>query len=468
MVRFLKLVEPALSILPEVAMPERKVPFRERCLWTIVVLFIFLVCCQIPIYGAETTKSSDPLFFMRVLMASNRGSLMELGISPVITSGLVMQLMAGSRLIEVNHNIKQDRALFQGAQKLFGIVITLSQAIMYVFAGMYGPISTIGAGNCILIIFQLFMAGLIIITLDELMTKGYGLGSGISLFIATNSCENIIWKAFSPTTLNTGSGSEFEGAIVAFFHLIVTRTDKVRAVHEAFSRDNLPNLSQLIATVLVFCLVVYFQGWRVDLQIKYQKFRGQQASYPIKLFYTSNMPVILQSALVSNIYFLSNMLYSRYPSNILFRLLGCWDEVTKKPTWGLAWLVTSPNGVWEALTIPHKTIFYIVFTLLSCAWFSTLWIEISGSSPKDVARQLRDQGMVIKGHRDTSTVSHLQRYIPVAAGFGGACIGALTVIADFLGAIGSGTGILLAVTIIYQYYEMFAKEGVKAENMMIE
>jgi protein transport protein SEC61 subunit alpha len=123
MVRFLKLIEPALQILPEVAMPERKVPFRERCLWTVVVLFIFLVCCQIPIYGAETTKSSDPLFFMRVLMASNRGSLMELGISPVITSGLVMQLMAGSRLIEVNHNIKQDRALFQGAQKLFGIVM---------------------------------------------------------------------------------------------------------------------------------------------------------------------------------------------------------------------------------------------------------------------------------------------------------------------------------------------------------
>jgi protein transport protein SEC61 subunit alpha len=466
MVRFLKLIEPALQILPEVAVPERKVPFRERCLWTIVVLFIFLVCCQIPIYGAETTKSSDPLFFMRVLLASNRGSLMELGISPVITSGLVMQLLAGSRLIEVNQSLKQDRAAFQGAQKLIAIVITLGEAIMYVFAGMYGPISTIGAGNAILIIFQLFMSGIIIITLDELMTKGYGLGSGISLFIATNSCESIIWKAFSPTTLNTGSGSEFEGAIVAFFHLLITRSDKVKALQEAFGRDNLPNCSQLLATVLVFCLVVYFQGWRVDLQIKYTKYRGQQASYPIKLFYTSNMPVILQSAMVSNLYFLSNMLYGRYPQNVFFRLLGCWDDQTKKPVWGLAWMVTSPEGVWDAIIYPHKTLFYVAFTLLSCAWFSTLWIEISGSSPKDVARQLRDQQMQIKGHRDASTVSHLQRYIPVAAGFGGACIGALTVIADFLGAIGSGTGILLAVTIIYQYIEMFSKEN--NQNMMIE
>lgn len=241
---------------------------------------------------------------------------------------------------------------------------------------------------------------------------------------------------------------------------------QVRALREAFGRENLPNLSNLFATILVFCLVVYFQGWRVDLQIKYQKFRGQQASYPIKLFYTSNMPVILQSAMVSNIYFLSNLLYSKYPGNVVFRLLGCWDKTTNKPTWGLAWLVTSPEGVWDALVRPHKTLIYIAFTILTCAWFSTLWIEISGSSPKDVARQLRDQAMVIKGHRDTSTVQHLQRYIPVAAGFGGACIGALTVVADFLGAIGSGTGILLAVTIIYQYYEMFTKEGM--QNMMIE
>lgn len=50
------------------------------------------------------------------------------------------------------------------------------------------------------------MAGLIVLLLDELLQKGYGLGSGISLFIATNICETIVWKAFSPTTINTGRG----------------------------------------------------------------------------------------------------------------------------------------------------------------------------------------------------------------------------------------------------------------------
>jgi protein transport protein SEC61 subunit alpha len=114
---------------------------------------------------------------------------MELGISPIITSGLVMQLLAGSRIIEVNQSIKEDRALFNGAQKLFGILITVGEAIAYVVSGMYGDLNTLGAGNAILIIVQLFSAGMVVIILDELLQKGYGLGSGISLFIATNICE---------------------------------------------------------------------------------------------------------------------------------------------------------------------------------------------------------------------------------------------------------------------------------------
>jgi protein transport protein SEC61 subunit alpha len=153
----------------------------------------------------------------------------------------------------------------------------------------------------------LFIAGLIVLLLDELLQKGYGLGSGISLFIATNICETIVWKAFSPATINAGRGTEFEGAIIALFHLLATRNDKVRALKEAFYRQNLPNLTNLLATVLVFAIVIYFQGFRVDLPIKSARFRGQTSSYPIKLFYTSNIPIILQSALVSNLYVISQV-----------------------------------------------------------------------------------------------------------------------------------------------------------------
>jgi len=452
--------------LPEVSSPpaDHKIGFREKAMWTVIALFIFLVCCQIPLCGVKSSSSADPFYWMRVILASNRGTLMELGISPIVTSGLVMQLLAGSKIINVDQSLKDDRALFQGAQKLFGIVITIGEAVAYVLSGMYGDVKELGAGNAILIIIQLFFAGVIVIILDELLQKGYGLGSGISLFIATNICENIIWKAFSPTTINTGRGTEFEGAIIALFHLLITRTDKVRALKEAFYRQNLPNCTNLFATVFVFIVVIYFQGFRVDLPVKYSKFRGQQGSYPIKLFYTSNIPIILQTALISNLYFFSQLLYKRFSSNILVQLLGRWQEVEGAqqsqsiPIGGLAYYVSPPKSLAEIMFDPFHALFYFAFILISCALFSKTWIEVSGSSPRDVARQLEAQGMVIKGFRQGSVIKVLERYIPIAAAFGGMCIGALTVVADFMGAIGSGTGILLAVTIIYQYFEMFVKE----------
>jgi len=459
--RFLSLMKPVMCILPEVAQPDRSIPFKEKLMWTSISLFVFLVCCQIPLYGIMTSKSADPFYWMRVILASNRGTLMELGISPIITSGMVMQLLAGSRIIEVDMTLKEDRALFNGSQKLFGMLITMGEAVAYVVSGMYGDIREIGAGNAILIIMQLFSAGIIVLLLDELLQKGYGLGSGISLFIATNICETIIWKCFSPTTINTGKGTEFEGAVIALFHLLVSRSDKVVALKEAFYRQSAPNLTNLFATVLVFFIVIYFQGFRVDLAVKYQKVRGQQGSYPIKLFYTSNIPIILQTALVSNLYFFSQLLYRRFKSNMLVNLLGQWQDTepgNSIPVGGLAYYMSPPNSFSDIWLDPFHALFYIAFVLISCALFSKVWIEVSGSSPKDVAKQLRDQQMMFKGHRECSLLHTLNMYIPTAAAFGGMCIGMLTIVADFLGAIGSGTGILLAVTIIYQYFEIVYKE----------
>merc|ERR1712113_224990 len=345
-----------------------------------------------------------------------------------------------------------------GAQKLFGILITVGEAVAYVISGMYGNVRELGAGNSILIIIQLFFAGIIVIMLDELLQKGYGLGSGISLFIATNICESIVWKAFSPSTMNTGKGMEFEGAIVATFHFLASRSDKVRALKEAFYRQSAPNLTNLFATMLVFFIVIYFQGFRVDLPVKYQKVRGQQGSYPIKLFYTSNTPIILQTALVSNLYFFSQLLYRRFKSNMLVNMLGQWQEVDitgqSIPVGGIAYYISPPHSFTDIWDDPIHALFYVAFVLISCALFSKTWIDVSGSSARDVAKQLRDQNMMMPGFRDSDLPKQLNRYIPTAAAFGGACIGALTIVADFLGAIGSGTGILLAVTIFYQYFEI--------------
>merc|ERR1712062_489628 len=200
------------------------------------------------------------------------------------------------------------------------------------------------------------------------------------------------------------------GAVIALFHLLATRQDKVRALREAFYRQNLPNLMNLGATVFIFGVVIYFQGFRVDLPIKSARYRGRYSSYPIKLFYTSNIPIILQSALVSNLYMISQMLSVKFAGNFFVNLLGVWNDAgggRAYPIGGLCYYFSPPETL--------GSILYISFMLGSCAFFSKTWIDVSGSSAKDVAKQLREQQMVMRGHRETSMIHELNRYIPTAA-----------------------------------------------------
>lgn len=223
----------------------------------------------------------------------------------------------------------------------------------------------------------------------------------------------------------------------------------------------------LVATVVVFGVVIYFQGFRVDVPVRNKNARGQSGNYPIKLFYTSNMPIILQSALVSNLFFISQLLFKRYSSNFLVQLLGRWQEASDfggqagqfVPVSGLVYYISPPRSLTEVADNPLHALFYLAFMLSACALFSKTWIEVSGSSARDVAKQLTDQGLTIPGHREGALRKELNRYIPTAAAFGGVCIGALTVGADFLGAVQGGTGILLAVNIIYGLVETYEKEA---------
>mmetsp|Transcript_8669 Transcript_8669/g.7616 ORF Transcript_8669/g.7616 Transcript_8669/m.7616 type:complete len:182 (+) Transcript_8669:397-942(+) len=174
---------------------------------------------------------------------------------------------------------------------------------------------------------------------------------------------------------------------------------------------------------------------------------------------------MLQTALVSNFYFLSQLLFRKFKGSFLIRALGQWQEVEmgshSVPVGGLAYYISPPRDFFEIFRDPIHALFYIVFMLGTCAIFSKTWIEVSGSSARDVSKQLLDQKMFNKGFRPSAIEDKLRKNIPIAASFGGMCIGALTIIADFMGAIGSGTGILLAVTIIYGYFEQYKKEKEK-------
>lgn len=185
------------------------------------------------------------------------------------------------------------------------------------------------------------------------------------------------------------------------------------------------------------------------------------SSYRIKLFRTSTMPIVLLSALVSNFYFVSHFLHKRYNGNyFLVNLMGKWQQSGQFniPIGGLAYYVTAPGRLADMAPDPIRALFYLVFTLAICALLSKTWIQVSGFAARDVVKKLEAQNMGIPGHKFSSLEKELNHYVPIAAALGGICIGALTVMADLMGAMVSGPGILLAVTIIYQCCEAYEEQ----------
>jgi protein transport protein SEC61 subunit alpha len=294
---------------------------------------------------------------------------MELGISPLVTSSMIIQFFVGAKLISINPNVPEDKELLNTAQKLFGLLMTVGEAVAYVLSGMYGQVWDIGLINAGLLILQLCMAGVIVLLLDEMLEKGYGLGSGISLFIATNICENIVWKALSPITIKSDSGTQFEGALISLFHLMATKSNKWDALYQAFYRHDAPNCTNLLGTIAVVLVVIYFQGFKIHLTLMHRKIRGVFYPYTIKLFYVSTFPIILQAAFIQNIYFFSQILHRKFKGNWIIELLGKWKDIEfgarSVPVGGLAYYMSPPQDIFHFIGDPFHGLFYLLFVTTS-------------------------------------------------------------------------------------------------------
>lgn len=183
----LYVLEPISKLVPSIVKPVGIVSMSQKTVFTAIALFIYLICCQIPLYGVERLKSSDPFYWTRVILASSRGTLMELGISPVISAGWMMQFSGLFGIIKADFNSKRDVRIYAGLTKVLALIIAFGEAAGQLWLGAYGQMENLGTFRISIIIAQLLIATIITIMLDELLEAGYGLGSGISLFIAANT-----------------------------------------------------------------------------------------------------------------------------------------------------------------------------------------------------------------------------------------------------------------------------------------
>jgi len=388
---------------------------------------------------------------------------MELGIGPIVTGGIILQLLIGADIISADLSNPEDRSLFTAANKVFTIVLTGVQASAYLLGGVYGSLGIITS----LVVFgQLLFAGVVLMLLDEMVQKGWGIGSGISLFILAGVAQGIMWSSFSP--FGPMADGKHYGAFIALGETIFGSQSLMNAFFR-FETDggaltNLPTMLGFITTVVVFIIVIYMEGVRVELPISHADYRGFRGKYPIKLLYVSNLPVIFASALFANVYVFAQLLSNQFgQNNFWVSLFGTFGgESGTTLTGGLAYYVTAPQNLAQVSADPLRSLLFVGIMVAFCVVFSLTWLEIGGLGPGTVAQQLIDSGMHVPGFRRSgkSIEMILKRYIPVVAILGGAIVGLIAAVSGFFGVFGTGTGILLAVGILYQYYQLLVQEQV--------
>ncbi|MDI6718106.1 MAG: preprotein translocase subunit SecY [Methanomicrobiales archaeon] len=453
--------EPLLAAMPAVRSPEGHVHFKNKLMWTLAILLLYFILANIPVFGLSPT-SQDIFLFYRALLAGESGSIVHLGIGPIVTASIVLQLLKGADLLQIDTSEARGQVMYMGLQKLLIFVMIVVEAAPNLVGGFLQPDPQVAmelfGGNLtavsLLIFVQICIGGVLIFLMDEVVTK-WGIGSGVGLFIIAGISQSIVnglfnWEAVA------------DPFPVGFFPRLFAIGLSGGSYFQYFGTD----LLAFVTTIAIFLIVVYVESTRVEIPLAHTNVRGVRARFPVKLIYASVLPMILVRVLQANI-----QLIGMFLSNIGITIFGTFEGQT--PQNGLMYFLSPVNGptdwMWWITDLGHapwevilRLGIDIVFVVAGSALFALFWIKTAGLDSKDVARQIQLSGMHIPGYRRNPQVleKYLDRYIPRVTVIGGVFIGLLSVAANLFGVIGavSGTGLLLAVSITYRLYEEIASQ----------
>ena len=458
-------MEPLLSRMPAVKPPEGHVHFKNKLRWTAAVLLLYFILTNIPVFGLAS-NSVDIFEYYRALLAGAQGTILHLGIGPIVTASIVLQLLRGADLIKINTSDQRGQVLYMGLQKLLIFVMIFIEALPNVFGGWMtadAGVAAIFGGNTaivmILIFLQICLGGVLVMFMDEVVSK-WGIGSGVGLFIVAGVAQGLVNGLF-----NWSASGSVDGFATGFF----PRLFQVIAEGANFIDYFGLQILALITTIVLFFVIVFVESTRIEIPLAHANVRGARSRFPVKLVYASVLPMILVRVLQANVQMIGMIL-----SNFGINILGEFNGTT--PVSGLMWYLAPINqpqdwmwwlsnftgaghAVWEVLI---RIGIDCLVMILGGALFAIFWVKTAGLDSKHVARQIQNSGMQIPGYRRSPAVleRYLDRYIPRVTVIGGVFIGLLSVVANMLGIIGfvGGTGLLLTVSIIYRLYEQIANE----------
>jgi len=438
--------------LPEVKKPiEKKLGFNIKLKWTLIILGSFFILANIPLYGV-TAGFLAQFEYLAIILGTDFGSIISLGIGPIVMSSIILQLLVGSGILSIDTKTPEGKRYFQGLQKLGVIFFIVFDAMVYVLMGGLQA----APGFTGIVIFQLILGGFTIMMMDE-VTQKWGFGSGVSLFIVAG----VAWRLFTGLFQFMGPSGEnclldFSGTPCAGNILVI-----LQSVINAAPKEALSAISTIVATAVIFLGVVWAQSLKVEIPLTYERLRGYSVKWPLAFFYASVIPVILVSALTANLQLFGGLL-----QNWLGYATFLGGFSNGQPISGLSYWLHSSNIVEGIIrgSLQAKQIFqalaHLLFYMIFSAIFAVFWVKTSGMDESSQAKNILSSGLQIPGFRKDQRVleSILRRYIMPLTIMGGLAIGALASIANLLGALVGGTAILLAVMIMYQLYQNVAHQ----------
>lgn len=445
-------IKEILKNLPEVKGPKaKKLSFNQKLKWTGVILVIFFILANIPLYGLAGAAIKR-FEYLAVILGTQFGSIISLGIGPIVMASIILQLLVGSNILNIDTSTEEGKRFFQGLQKLMVIFFIVFESIVYVL--MKGLQAVPGLTH--IVILQLILGGLAILFMDEVITK-WGFGSGISLFIAAGVSRRLFVGMFQfigeagTNCLVNFPNTACPGKVLSLIASIINHAPT----------EALLSLSVLIVTILIFLVVVWAQSLKVEIPLSFSRLRGYSIKWPLAFFYASVIPVILTSALAANLQLFGGLL-----ENWLGHATFLGHFVEGRAVSGLAYWLSPFDLLGSLIRGSLKTIFvpraivHILFYMIFATIFSVFWVKTSGMDASSQAEKIMSSGLQIPGFRKDERVlgSVLSRYIMPLTIMGGATIGLLASLANLLGALTSGTAILLAVMIFYKLYQDIAQQ----------
>ncbi|WP_254768863.1 preprotein translocase subunit SecY [Salinilacihabitans rarus] len=479
--------EPVLTRMPAVRRPEGHVPFKRKLAWTAGILVLYFFLTNISLLGLQS-GGSDFYSQFRSVLAGEFGSLLQVGIGPIVTASIVLQLLGGANLLGLDTDDPRDQVLYQGLQKLLVVIMTALTALPMVFASGFLPAQaslTLGGftldqtGVQTLLFAQIFAGGVLILYMDEVVSK-WGVGSGVGLFIIAGVSQRLVAGFLS---LNP------DGFFYSWYLILTGQTEIGSLVSGSGLYTLFVDAGMLVplaTTLLIFAIVVYAESVRVEIPLSHARVKGARGRFPVKLIYASVLPMILVRAVQANVQFLGQILASQTgeqgiiaPFGYEMPWLGVYDA--GQPVSGFFYY-TAPiyapqDWMWwtglsqEPWMVMVRIAIDLTVMIVGGAVFAIFWVETTNMGPESTAKQIQNSGMQIPGFRQNVGVVEkvMERYIPQVTVIGGALVGLLAVMANMLGTIGSvgGTGLLLAVSITYKLYEEIAEEQLMEMHPMM-